>query len=243
MGLLRGRVAIVTGASSGIGAATARCLAAEGAKVVVAARRAEKLEALAAEIAAAGGEAFVRVTDASQEDDVKGLFADTLAHFGQLDVLVNSAGIADNTKIEDFTLELWRHVLDSNLTSCFLCSREAFKLFKEQGRGRIINVGSTSAKVPRFHSPAYTASKFAMDGLTRSMAIDGREFGITASIVHPGSTITEFSPRMSTAKPGPKSMAAEDIGAVITLMANLPDHTNLYEAVTLPIEMPFLGRG
>jgi len=243
MGLLTGRVAVVTGASSGIGAASAKALAGEGAKVVLAARRMERLESLAAEIAAKGGEALARPTDVSKEEDVIGLFADAVARFGTVDILINSAGIADDTPIDELTLARWREVQDANLTSAFLCCREAFKIMKAQDRGRIINIGSTSARVPRQNSPSYSSTKFAIEGLTRSLAIDGRAFGIAASVLHPGYTVSELSPHAATATPGRDCMAAEDIGRIALLMASLPDGTNLYEAVALPLNMPFLARG
>ena len=243
MGLLTGRVAVVTGASSGIGAASARALADEGCKLVLAARRADRLETLATQIGRKGGEALPRVTDVSKEDDVIGLFNDAVERFGKVDILVNSAGIADDTPIDELTLERWREVQDANLTSAFLCCREAFKIMKRRDRGRIINIGSTSARVPRQNSPSYSSTKWGIEGLTRSLAIDGRAHGIAASILHPGYTVSELSPHAATATPGRDCMAAEDIGRIVMLMASLPDGTNLYEAVALPLNMPFLGRG
>ena len=243
MGLLTGRVAVVTGASSGIGAASARALADEGCKLVLAARRADRLEALATQIGRKGGEALPRPTDVSKEDDVIGLFSDAVERFGKVDILVNSAGIADDTPIDELTLERWREVQDANLTSAFLCCREAFKIMKRRDRGRIINIGSTSARVPRQNSPSYSSTKWAIEGLTRSLAIDGREFGIAVSVLHPGYTVSELSPHAANAIPGRDCMAAEDIGRIVLLMASLPDGTNLYEAVALPLNMPFLARG
>ena len=243
MGLLTGRVAVVTGASSGIGAASARALADEGCKLVLVGRRLERLESLATEIGRKGGEAMPRATDVSKEDDVVGLFSDTMERFGRVDILVNSAGIADDTPIDELTLARWREVQDANLTSAFLCCREAFKIMKARDRGRIINIGSTSARVPRHNSPSYSSTKWGIEGLTRSLAIDGRAHGIAASILHPGYTVSELSPHAATATPGRDCMAAEDIGRIVMLMASLPDGTNLYEAMALPLNMPFLGRG
>src|SRR3954449_6229844 len=135
MGLLTGRIAVVTGCSSGIGAAIARAFADEGCKLVLAARRADRLEALAKLIGHNGGEALARPTDVSQEDDVVGLFNDAVERFGRVDILVNSAGIADDVPIEDLSLQRCREILDANLTSAFLCSREAFKIMKRRERG------------------------------------------------------------------------------------------------------------
>ena len=243
MGLLTGRIAVVTGCSSGIGAAIARSFADEGCKLVLAARRADRLEAMAKLIGHNGGEALPRPTDVSNEADVISLFNDAVERFGRVDILVNSAGIADDVPIDELSEQRWHEILNANLTSAFLCSREAFKIMKRRERGRIINIGSTSAWVPRHNSPAYSASKWGMDGLTRSMAIDGREFGIAVSILHPGYTVSELSPHAANATPGRDTMAAEDIGRIALLMASLPDGTNLYEALALPLGMPFLGRG
>jgi NAD(P)-dependent dehydrogenase (short-subunit alcohol dehydrogenase family) len=242
MGRLQDRVAIVTGASSGIGAAIARDFAREGAKVVIAARRPDKLAAVAQGISSAGGVAVARPTDARSESDIESLFAFVDKEFGRLDLLVNSAGIADHTPTVDLSLDRWRDIIDTNLTSTFLCCRAALRRMYQQKRGRIINIGSISAKSPRPHAIGYTSSKFAMEGMTRSLALDAREHGVTVSILHPGSTITELVPGMES-RPPEDSMKAEDIAAIATLMAALPDQTNLLEALAFPIGQPFLGRG
>jgi len=242
MGSLQGRVAIVTGASSGIGEAIAEAFAREGACVVLAARRADKLEAVVARIEAAGGKAFARPTDARSEKDIEHLFTYVDRAFGKLDLLVNSAGIADHTPTVDLSLERWQDVVDTNLTSTFLCCRAAMRRMCAQKRGRIVNIGSISAKSPRPNAIAYTSTKFALEGMTRSLALDGREHGVTVSILHPGSTVTELVPGMD--KHGPReSMRPADIAAIATLMAALPDETNLMEALAFPIGQPFLGRG
>lgn len=242
MGSLTGRIAVVTGASSGIGEATAVALAAEGAAVVVAARRGDRLEALAQRIGDAGGTAVARPTDVTAEEQVENLFAYTRDRFGRLDLLVNNAGIADHTPTEDMSLQRWREILDVNLTSVFLCSREAYRLMKAQKRGRIITVGSISAKIPRPHNIGYASTKAALVALTHTLALDGREHGITASIVHPGSTITELTPGM-VGRPPSVAMAAEEVARMITVIAGLPDETNVFETLMLPIAQPYFGRG
>jgi NAD(P)-dependent dehydrogenase (short-subunit alcohol dehydrogenase family) len=194
LSILEGRVAVVTGASSGIGEACALVLVEKGAKVVLAARRAERLEKLVAKIEAQGGEALAVSTDVTDEAAVQNLFDQAVARFGTVDLLINNAGIADSTPVDEMSLDLWQQVLTTNLTSAFLCSRAAFRVMKGKGRGRIINIGSISARVPRQHSPAYAASKWGLDGLTRSLAIDGREHNIAASIFHPGIVATEIAP-------------------------------------------------
>ena len=242
MGLLSGRVAVVTGASSGIGAAIARGLAAEGARIVAVARRAERLAGLVAEIEAAGGVARAHPADVTQEDSVAALFDSIDATEGRVDLLVNNAGIADHTATRDLTMARWREMLDTNVTSIFLCSRAAVIRMEKQRRGRIINIGSVSAKVPRPNNLAYAASKSAVQGMTHALAIDGREFGITASVLHPGATVSELVPNMAT-RASEKIMATEDMARIAVLMASMPDEANLFEALALPIGQPLLGRG
>jgi NAD(P)-dependent dehydrogenase (short-subunit alcohol dehydrogenase family) len=240
MGQLTGKTAIVTGASSGIGEAVARRFARAGANVMIAARRMERLEALAKEL---GGSVTPMATDVAREEEVERLFSETIALHGRLDLLVNNAGIADGTAIEELSFDRWRHVMDANLTSAFLCCRAAFRLMKQRRGGRIINIGSISALVPRHTSPAYTASKFALDGLTRALALDGREFGITVGVLHPGSTITELAPGMKDKAPSSASMDADNVAEAVTCMAAMPDSVNVLETVMLPIAQPFLARG
>ena len=242
MSILEGRVAVVTGASSGIGEACAVAFAAKGAKVVLAARRAERLASLVDRIERAGGEALAVATDVTDEAAVDDLFARAVERFGTVDVLVNNAGIADSTPVDEMALETWHKVIETNLTSAFLCSRAAFRAMKGKGRGRIINVGSISARVPRENSPAYAASKFGLDGLTRSLAIDGRKHNIAASIFHPGIVATEIAPgAVKLAEDFAASPA--DIADVIVHMCDIPDHLNFYEGMVVQIDLPFLGRG
>ena len=242
MSILQGRVAVVTGASSGIGEACAVAFVEKGARVVLAARRAERLTGLVERLEAMGGEALAVTTDVTDEAAVEALFAKAVERFGTVDVLINNAGVADSTPIYEMPLELWDRVLGTNLTSAFLCSRAAFRIMKEQRRGRILNIGSISARVPRANSPAYSASKWGLDGLTRSLAIDGRELNIAASIFHPGIVATEIAPGAVKLA---KDFAAspEDIAGVIVHMCDIPDHLNFYEGMVVQIDLPFLGRG
>ena len=242
MSILAGRVAVVTGASSGIGEACAVAFVEKGAKVVLAARRAERLAALVERLETLGGEALAVTTDVTSEADVDNLFAQATQRFGTVDVLINNAGIADSTPVDEMPLELWHRVIETNLTSAFLCSRAAFRAMKGQGHGRIINIGSISARVPRQHSPAYAASKWGLDGLTRSLAIDGREFNIAASIFHPGIVATEIAPG-AVKLPQDLSADPEDIADVIVHMCDIPDHLNVYEGMVVQNKIPFLGRG
>jgi NAD(P)-dependent dehydrogenase (short-subunit alcohol dehydrogenase family) len=237
------RVAIVTGASTGIGLAIAKAFAAEGAKVVLAARSQEKLQAAADAIQANGGEALAIPTDVSKENQVEVLFARTLEAYGRVDILVNNAGVAAPDAVENLKLEDWQRVIDVNVTGAFLCAREAFRLMKPKGGGRIINIGSISAKVPRHKSAAYTTSKFALEGLTRSLALDGRAYGIAVSVLQPGNTDTPIWQGAEEKARKEGLMAAEEVARVAVLIASLPADVNLYESVILPVTMPYLGRG
>ena len=242
MSILDGRVAVVTGASSGIGEACALTFVEKGAKVVLAARRAERLQSLVGRIEDMGGEALAVATDVTDEAAVENLFSSATDRFGTVDVLINNAGIADSTAIENTPLDLWMKVIQTNLTSAFLCSRAAFRIMQPQKRGRIINIGSISARVPRAESPAYTASKWGLDGLTRSLAVDGRDDNIAVSIFHPGIVATEIAPG-AVKLPEDLSADPKDIAEVIVHMCDIPDHLNFYEGMVVQNKIPFLGRG
>jgi NAD(P)-dependent dehydrogenase (short-subunit alcohol dehydrogenase family) len=251
-GQLQDRVAIVTGASNGIGRGIAEAFAAEGAKTVLVARRAEVLDEVAAGIKAKGGEALAVPADLTKEEAVLALFSTTMKTYGRLDVLVNNAGVTAHKNTEDITLQDWRAALDINITAAFLCAREAIRIMKAQTPqgGRIINIGSVSAKTPRPDSMPYTVTKFGLQGMTHQLTMDGRKHNIVASIIHPGATFSSFSTRRGRMKPGsgekPEDyiMAAEDVARVAVLMAALPGEVNLYEATILPNHMrSFIGRG
>ena len=246
------RVAIVTGASSGLGKAIAESFAAEGAKTVLAARRKDVLEDVAAGIRKTGGEALVVATDVSREEDVVALFAQVTKAYGRVDIVVNNAGVPTSTPTEDVTLKYWNEVLAVNLTGPFLMSREAIKVMKAQTPqgGRIINIGSVSAKTPRPDSMGYTVTKFAMQGMTHQLTMDGRKYGVVSSVIHPGATLSGFTARRGRTKAGagetPQDyvMAAEDVARVAVLMCGLPPEVNLFEATILPNQMrSFISRG
>jgi NAD(P)-dependent dehydrogenase (short-subunit alcohol dehydrogenase family) len=249
---LQGKIAIVTGSSNGIGRGIAETFAAEGAKTVLVARRAELLDEVAAGIKSRGGEALPVPSDLTREDAVIALFATVQKTYGRLDVLVNNAGIATHRNTEDITLEYWREALDINITAPFLCAREAVRLMKAQTPkgGRIINIGSVSAKTPRPDSLPYTVTKFGLQGMTHQLTMDGRKHNIVSSIIHPGATLSSFTTRRGRTKSGAGEtiedyvMAAEDVAKVAVLMAALPPEVNLYEATILPNHMrSFIGRG
>ncbi|HWM47223.1 MAG TPA: SDR family oxidoreductase [Xanthobacteraceae bacterium] len=249
---LEGKVAIVTGASNGIGRAIAEMYGAEGARTVVVARRAELLNEVVGGIKKGGGEALAVPTDVTQEDQVAALFAKTMQAYGRVDVLVNNAGVATNVNTEEITLKYWKEVLDINITAAFLCSREAIRIMKDQKPqgGRIINMGSISAKTPRPDSLPYTTTKFAIQGMTHQLTMDGRKYNVVASVIHPGATLSSFTTKRGRTQAGAGDtpsdyvMAAEDVAKVALLMASLPPEVNLYEATILPNHMrSFIGRG
>jgi NAD(P)-dependent dehydrogenase (short-subunit alcohol dehydrogenase family) len=249
---LHGKIAIVTGSSNGIGRGIAETFAAEGAKTVLVARRAALLDEVAAAIKSRGGDALPVPIDLTKEDAVIALFALVQKTFGRLDVLVNNAGIATHRNTEDITLEYWREALDINITAPFLCAREAIRLMKAQEPkgGRIINIGSVSAKTPRPDSLPYTVTKFGLQGMTHQLTMDGRKHNIVSSIIHPGATLSSFTTRRGRSNSGAGKapddyvMAAEDVAKVAVLMASLPPEVNLYEATILPNHMrSFIGRG
>ena len=242
---MNGRVAIVTGASGGIGEAIAVAFAQEGARVVVTARRAGELERVVARIEAGGGSAVALTCDLTRESDIVELFAATVRNCGRLDVLVNNAGKQGPGATHELTLDFWNEVLAVNVTAPFLTSREAIKIMKAQDPqgGRIINIGSQAGITPRPNSLAYSTSKRALVGLTHALTLDGRAYNVVASIINPGNTRTHTTgPKIP---PGARDiMAPEDVARVALLMATLPPEVNLYEATLLPNTMPsFVGRG
>jgi NADP-dependent 3-hydroxy acid dehydrogenase YdfG len=250
---LQDRVAIVTGASSGIGKAIAEDFAAEGAKTVLVARRKEVLDGIVAEIRGKGGAAEAVAADVTKEADVDALFAKVVKAHGRVDIVVNNAGVAAGKPIDEMSLDYWIDVVNANMTSVFLMGRAAVKQMKAQTPqgGRIINMGSVSAKTPRPNSIAYTATKFAVQGMTHQLTMDGRKYGVVSSVIHPGATLSAFSQRRGRTKagwgPNPDDdyiMAAEDVARVALLMASLPPEVNLYEGTILPNTMrSFIGRG
>ena len=251
-GQLHNRIAIVTGASNGIGRGIAEAFAAAGAKCVLVARRAALLEEVAAGIRAKGGEALCAPADLTKEEEIVALFAKVKDSHGRLDVLVNNAGIATHRDTEDITLQYWREAININITAPFLCAREAIKIMKAQTPkgGRIINIGSVSQKTPRPDSLPYTVCKHGLQGMTHQLTMDGRKHNIVASIIHPGATLSSFTARRGRTQAGPGTtpddyvMAAEDVAKVAVLMVALPGEVNLYEATILPNHMrSFIGRG
>jgi len=246
------KVALVTGAGSGIGRASALALHRAGFSVVLAGRRADELTKTADQ-ARSGPDVLSVPTDVSDPDSVAALFARIQAHFGRLDVLFNNAGTgAPPVPLEDLDLKSWKRVVDVNLTGAFLCTQGAFRLMKDQSPrgGRIINNGSISAHAPRPRSVAYTATKHAITGLTRSTSLDGRAYDIACGQIDIGNAATEMTARMSQGVPqADGSLAVEpvmDVAAVadaVVYMASLPLNANVQFMTVMATKMPFIGRG
>jgi len=247
------KIAIVTGASSGIGKATAVALFANGWNVVFAGRRLDRLEQAIVEATEARGNqapgprAIAVQTDVTSEESVRNLFARTHATFGRLDLLFNNAGISgQEVPVEELSIDVWRSVVDTNLTGMFLCIQEAVRLMKNQTPrgGRIINNGSISAQVPRRNSIAYTATKHAVTGLTKSIALDARDFDIACGQIDVGRIDSEIGASGATANPSAIPKLDTQLAAQAVLqMANLPIEANMLFTTLLPTKMPFVGRG
>jgi NAD(P)-dependent dehydrogenase (short-subunit alcohol dehydrogenase family) len=248
----RNRVALVTGAGSGIGRAVALALAGDGFHVALAGRRRERLEETAA-AAPAGARTLVVPTNVADPASVTALFAEVARSFGRLDVLFNNAGRgAPAVPLEDLSIDDWRAVVDVNLTGMFLCTQAAFRQMKAQDPrgGRIINNGSISAHLPRPHSAPYTATKHAVTGLTRSTALDGRKYDIACGQIDIGNAVTPLSERMATGVPQANGtimpeprMDVDNVARSVLHMANLPLDANVLFMTVMATKMPFVGRG
>ena len=253
------KVAIVTGAGTGIGRQVALALLGEGYSVALAGRRAGPLEETVTAAGAAGSlalavpRALAVPTDVSDPASVRALFAKTKEAFGRLDLLFNNAGInAPGIPLEELSYAQWSAVVDVNLTGAFLCTQEAFKLMKAQDPrgGRIINNGSISAQVPRPHSAPYTATKHAITGLTKSTALDGRKYDIACGQIDIGNAATPMTERMAEGVPQADgsvavepTMDAADVGRAVAFMASLPLDSNVQVMTVMATKMPFIGRG
>jgi NAD(P)-dependent dehydrogenase (short-subunit alcohol dehydrogenase family) len=247
-----GKVAIVTGAGSGIGKASALALLREGYAVALAGRRKDMLEAVARE-AKPGSRTLVVPTDVADPAAIRVLFARTKETFGRLDVLFNNAGIgAPAVPLEDLSYEQWKAVVDTNLTGSFICTQEAFKIMKSQQPrgGRIINNGSISAHAPRPGSVAYTSTKHAITGLTKTTSLDGRKYDIACGQIDVGNAETPLTERMKKGVPQANgsvevepTMDVEHVANAVVYMASLPLDANVQFLTVMATKMPFVGRG
>lgn len=247
-GKLSGKSALITGGNRGIGKGIARAFAEEGARLTITARDEAKLQAAADELRGLGVDVLTVTADVTNEEQVEQVFAQHMAAYGGLDVLVNNAGAFDGGPFADLTTEAWDKVISVNLRGPFLCGRAAFRIMQNQNvttgvGGRIINIGSISAQRPREGSAPYSASKFGVWGLTQAMALDGRPHNIAVSCLHPGNVLVErrqSSPLSSDSEP---MMSPSDLAQTAVLMATLPPTVNLLEAIVLPVHQAYLGRG
>ena len=246
-----GKVALVTGAGSGIGRAVALAFLRAGYSVVLAGRRIEPLNAVASE--SGTDRALAVATDVSQPASVDALFATIADKFGRLDVLFNNAGVSSlQTQFEDLSFAQWQNVVDINLTGSFLCAQGAFKLMKAQAPqgGRIINNGSISAHSPRPNSAPYTATKHAITGLTKSISLDGRKYNISCGQIDIGNAMTDLAAPMAKGMPQANGQIAiepmmnvSEVADAVLHMAALPLSTNVQSMTIMATAMPFVGRG
>jgi NAD(P)-dependent dehydrogenase (short-subunit alcohol dehydrogenase family) len=247
------RIAIVTGAGSGIGKSVAIALARENYAVVLAGRRKEPLEALASEVGRIHSQNLAVPTNVTDPAAVRNLFEKTKQTFGRLDLLFNNAGISGRAvPLEDLAYEQWKSIVETNLTGAFLCTQEAFKIMKSQDPrgGRIINNGSISAHAPRPNSAPYTASKHGVTGLTKVASLDGRKYDIACGQIDIGNASTEMTERMKKGVPQANgeiavepTMRVDDVARAVVYMASLPLDANVQFMTIMATQMPFIGRG
>jgi len=247
------KVAIVTGAGTGIGKAVALALLKEGYCVALAGRRVEPLEQAVAASGAVAARALAVPTDVGNPEQVRALFAKTKAAFGRLDLLFNNAGMAaPGIPLEDLSYAQWQAVVDVNLTGAFLCTQEAFKIMKSQDPrgGRIINNGSISAHAPRPNSAPYTSTKHAMTGLTKATSLDGRKYDIACGQIDIGNAATELTAKFTKGVPQANGTVAAEavmdvthVAATVIHMAGLPLEANVQFVTVMATKMPYVGRG
>ena len=246
------KVAIVTGAGSGVGKAVTLALLSEGYHVTLAGRRKDALEQTVAEAGPPCSRALVVPTDIRNPEAIRALFAQTKEAFGRLDLLFNNAGIFGAGLLEDLSYAQWQATVETNLTGAFLCTQEAFKLMKSQDPrgGRIINNGSISAHVPRPNSAPYTATKHAITGLTKATALDGRKYDIACGQIDIGNALTETTAIMTQGVPQANGslavepvMDVQHVARAVLHMASLPLDTNVLFMTIMATKMPFVGRG
>ena len=247
------KIAIITGAGSGIGRSVAVTLAQNGYAVVLVGRRKEQLEATAQEASHDPSQTLVMPADITDPSSVREIFAKTKDTFGRLDLLFNNAGISGpGSLLEDLTVEEWKSVVDTNLTGSFLCTQEAFKIMKSQEPrgGRIINNGSIAAHNPRPNSAPYTSTKHAITGLTKATSLDGRKYDIACGQIDIGNALTEMGEKMKKGVLQPygeivpeATMDPADVARAILYMASLPLDANVQFMTVMATKMPFIGRG
>ena len=238
------KTAIITGAGTGIGKGIALKFAENNFNLILASRNIDNLNKVKKDCDLLNNDSsYVIQTDITDETSVDNLFSESKLKFGKIDVLINNSGVFDGGPIDDMSVETWDKVISVNLRGAFLCLRQAMKLMKSQKYGRIVNIGSISAQVPRLNSAPYTTSKFGLTGLTKAAALEGRDFNVVVSIVHPGNVITELRTNRGEDKDIEPMMNPQDIAELVFLTVNLPSNVNLLESVMLPNTQLYVGRG
>jgi len=238
------KTAIITGAGTGIGKGIALKFAENNFNLILASRNVDNLNKVKKDCDLLNNDSsYVIQTDITDEKSVDNLFSESKSKLGKIDVLINNSGVFDGGAIDEISVETWDKVINVNLRGSFLCLRQAMKLMKSQKYGRIVNIGSISGQVPRLNSAPYTTSKFGLTGLTKAAALEGRDYNIVVSIVHPGNVITELRANRGEDKDIEPMMEAKDIAELIFLTVNLPSNVNLLESVMLPNTQLYVGRG
>jgi NAD(P)-dependent dehydrogenase (short-subunit alcohol dehydrogenase family) len=237
---LSGQVALVTGGGTGIGKAIAQAMLAEGAKIIIVGRKEEVLKEAQTEL---GSGVEIMVCDVTQETQVDKIYENIMSNHGRLDILINNAGMAARAKSYEMSYDMWKKVVDVNLNGAFLCARGAMKIMVNQKSGRIINIGSISGQMGRPENAPYTATKFAIEGLTRAFALDGRDHGIAVSVIHPGNAATNIWKGREEVSEREGLIPLEDLGKLAVTMLTMSPNVNILGSVILPITQPYLGRG
>ena len=237
---LSDQVALVTGGGTGIGKAIAKAMLAEGAKVIIVGRKEEVLLEAQKEL---GVGAETMVCDVTDESQVNKVYETIMSNHGKLNILINNAGTAARGKAYEMSYEMWKKVVDVNLNGAFLCARGAMKIMVNQKSGRIINIGSISGQMGRPENAPYTTTKFAVEGLTRAFALEGRDHGIAVSVIHPGNAATNIWKGREEISEREGLIPLEDLGKLAVTMLTMSPNINILGSVILPITQPYLGRG
>ncbi len=237
---LSDQVALVTGGGTGIGKAIAKAMLAEGAKVIIVGRKEEVLQEAQTEL---GSGSEIMVCDVTDESQVNKVYETIMSNHGKLNILINNAGMAARGKAYEMSYEMWKKVVDVNLNGAFLCARGAMKIMVNQKSGRIINIGSISGQMGRPENAPYTTTKFAVEGLTRAFALDGRDHGIAVSVIHPGNAATNIWKGREEISVREGLIPLEDLGKLAVTMLTMSPNINILGSVILPITQPYLGRG
>ncbi len=240
---LQNKVAIITGASRGIGRGIAEAFARSGAQLMLSARNPEQLISETMHLRTAGTPVELVAGDVADEKTVDLLFERTLAAYGRVDLVVNNAGAFDGGPLDEFSLEAWDRVIATNLRGPFLCMRKALAIMKKQRAGRIINIGSIAASRVRPNSAAYSASKHGLWGLSQVAALEAREYGVTVCCLNPGNIAVQRRQTSDLLEDQEPMIGVEDVAEVALLMASLPPHVEMLEAIVLPRDQQYVGRG